>query len=587
MGKYFGSTTGRAASLMAIISCFLMSGSVFAGTYYIAANGSDTNNGTSTSTPWLHAPGMPKCTGSCAAHTPAAGDQFIFRGGDTWHFGNSSATPYAGGTWSWAWSGTSADCDVTDSGGAQTSCIYVGVDKTWYSGASWTRPVLTGDNPTSTSAVTSCAYGPVGAQDVFFTTTAVFVILDNFEFTGMCQSVAYSTSNGYGYGRDKYVVEGANSSQITQNLYRNNYFHGWTHLPFSCSEPSGEPVGMCYSISAFQAPGDMSTLEANVIDGWDSDPRGGGAIQGGPAFYVFDNVFANQSQIEMGGCHDWHDNRWFNYYPTGDGISHGNQHECNTDAPGEDYNGHSQTGVTTNVFYNNVLGHNAPGNATAGDVKLWFCVTTIPEYWFGNILYDQGTANFWDIDTHDYNCSTAGKQYMFNNTVDAPGPGAINCVSSLTAVGNQLIVDGGSAFASGSCTTSGNTSMTHATAASQGYMATGTGTSGNDSNTTCANDLTPCAPTLASNSTVGAGANGQSYCTTLLGSSDPLIVMAGNACKNATTDACSYNASSHAMMCPAQAANARPLSAAWDAGAYQWAGGNTLQPPTNVRGAAH
>src|ERR1039457_6529579 len=105
-------------------------------THYIAANGSDSNNGTSTTTPWLHAPGMPNCTGTCASYTPQAGDKFIFRGGDTWHFGNSGASPYTGGTWDvHNWFGTSAATCMYE--GTQTGCIYYGVDLTWFSGASW------------------------------------------------------------------------------------------------------------------------------------------------------------------------------------------------------------------------------------------------------------------------------------------------------------------------------------------------------------------------------------------------------------------------------------------------------------------
>jgi len=96
-------------SLQALLTSFSLSGSVAANgcpsgapvtgnhCYFIAANGSDANSGTSESSPWLHAPGMPNCTANCAAHTPVAGEGFIFRGGDTWHFGNSSASPYTGG----------------------------------------------------------------------------------------------------------------------------------------------------------------------------------------------------------------------------------------------------------------------------------------------------------------------------------------------------------------------------------------------------------------------------------------------------------------------------------------------------------
>ncbi len=57
-------------SVLALLATFFAAGSAFATTYYIAANGSDSNNGTSKTTPWLHAPGMPSCTGTCASTTP-------------------------------------------------------------------------------------------------------------------------------------------------------------------------------------------------------------------------------------------------------------------------------------------------------------------------------------------------------------------------------------------------------------------------------------------------------------------------------------------------------------------------------------
>src|SRR6185437_3670176 len=95
-------------------------------TFYIAASGSDANNGTSKSTPWAHVPGMPNCTGTCAATTPQPGDSYILKGCDTW--GNASFPI------SWDWSGTSA------------SRIYIGVDKTWYNSgvcpSGWNRPIM-------------------------------------------------------------------------------------------------------------------------------------------------------------------------------------------------------------------------------------------------------------------------------------------------------------------------------------------------------------------------------------------------------------------------------------------------------------
>src|SRR6185437_5296880 len=161
-------------------------------TFYIAANGSDSNNGTSKTTPWLHAPGMPNCTATCATITPQAGDNFIFRGGDTWHFGNSSAVPYTGVMAS----GNGSGCDAGNScgwsiggpsnpwSGTPTSPIYFGVDQTWFNaatcGAGWCRPIMNGDNPTSASAVASCAHDDRSFSFVQSWTGSSNYVIDNF-----------------------------------------------------------------------------------------------------------------------------------------------------------------------------------------------------------------------------------------------------------------------------------------------------------------------------------------------------------------------------------------------------------------------
>ena len=65
-------------------------------TFYISyTNGSDSNNGTSTSTPWKRAPGMQGFAGS---YTALAGDHFIFEGGDTWP---ASVFPFDPGSKYW------------------------------------------------------------------------------------------------------------------------------------------------------------------------------------------------------------------------------------------------------------------------------------------------------------------------------------------------------------------------------------------------------------------------------------------------------------------------------------------------------
>lgn len=572
------------SAVILLAFAMLAVGNATATTHYIAANGSDSNSGTKTS-PWLHAPGMPNCTGNCASYTPVAGDQFIFRGGDTWHFGNSAASPYTGGTWTWSWSGKATSCDTSDNPSAvRTSCIYIGVDSTWYAGASWTRPIMTGDNPTSTTAVSSCPYPNVGAKNQFLiANNNAYAWFDNFEWTGMCQRTASASSNNYLYSWNLYVLDMGGSAQIVQNIYSNHYAHGWTHLPFSCSlDTNKEPVGQCFS-SAFITGGLMTTVgPGNICDGWDSDPTSVGCILYGPSYLVYDNVFANMAQIVVNGYHVWHDNVWINYSPTGDGEAHGNSFESNQDAPMQDKTGFSQPSVPFNAFYNNILGHNAPG--TTGDVKLWFCPNSIAaEYWFNNTVYDQGTGNNWDIATSGFNCtgSNAGI-FQFNNTVEisSTNGGLLNCIPGLTSTNNHIIVDSGTGYSTGSCTISNNIVMSHASAVAQGYMAAGTGTSGNNGNTTCANDTSPCAPIAGTNTTVTKGTSYQSYCAALQSSSDGSIVMAGNACQYGTTDACSYNTSTRSLSCPGRTPVARETS--WDVGSYQFSGQNVPNPPSNL-----
>src|SRR5215813_9183431 len=94
----------------------------FATTYYIDfASGSDTNNGTSKSTPWQRSPGM---TGFKGQYTHAQGDVFIFKGGVTW---TSTALPLT----------------MVNSGGAGNPDKYT-VDSSWFTGTSYSAPIFDG-----------------------------------------------------------------------------------------------------------------------------------------------------------------------------------------------------------------------------------------------------------------------------------------------------------------------------------------------------------------------------------------------------------------------------------------------------------
>jgi hypothetical protein len=552
--------------------------------YFIAANGSDSNAGTSESSPWLHAPGMPNCTANCAAVKPAGGKGFIFRGGDTWHFGNSSATPYTGGTWdmySQNW-GTSSSCigfGLTTSG-----CIYYGVDTNWFAGSSWARPILTGDNPTSTTLVSSCAHQvPNTGQYVTNTLTSMAPnsILDNFELTGLCSN----DSNPVSGKTSTYIAYmGTGTGGTGMAIVENVYIHGWSATTSAGQTGNNQPGTLIGG--GFNG---LQAFDHIVIDGQDSNP---GSFAWGtfPSFYhLRDSIIRYTNQGVGQWCHDIHDNIFEHLYNHNAGAgSHTNILECNDESNGAAAN---QPQNTANVFYNNIVRHDDASYAGTGQVHLWFCPETVPEYWFNNVMYDVASGNDWDYAGPPiYTCSNTGGQYMFNNTlVDVQQPCSVSNVGhggQYLTVLNELLIN--TPFDSGSTACTGasnatNIALSDSVATTQGYTIGSAGTSGQ--NNDCANDTTPCAPTASSNSTVNAGGNHQAYCTALAAfTTEPAIsTEAANACKYGTTDGCAYDTTRHVMNCPEQTPAARSTANAWDSGAGQISPSQGPQPPTDLK----
>jgi hypothetical protein len=180
--------------------------------FYISkSSGSDSNSGTSESSPWAHVPGMPSCTATCASTTPTAGEGFILRGGDTW------VSSDLGISWG-GWSGNSSHP------------IYVGVDPAWFNstcGTTWCRPIFDAQ-----SAVNS---------NIFNVGNASWVIVDNIEVKGMRNNI-----NGF------QGVSGSNE-RATQL-----YFHAWTH------------TGNTDNVGFFAQCGAGDMIDHNVVDGSDS-----------------------------------------------------------------------------------------------------------------------------------------------------------------------------------------------------------------------------------------------------------------------------------------------------------------------------
>ena len=536
-------TTNPTSSLVTLASQGITS------CFYIAANGSDSNNGTSETTPWLHAPGMSSCTGSCASNAPSGGTGYIFRGGDTWHFGSSGASPYTNG-WNWSFNGKS-----------QSSPIYLGVDPNWYSGSSWARPTLSGDNPTKACpgagpcTVASCVNASINGaynQMISFNST-VWNVFDDFEITGFCWNNETNVGNGGNVMISYY--SGAGQGTITPYFFvpERLYVHGWSHA-------AGSTQNGASGIAGNSGYGGV-VLQFNIIDGSDSDdttlsPLG---MNDTDAYILRYNVFSHVGGDQvMSDCHQIHDNIFEYWNFETDGSGHGDVMFCENEINGGAAN--------PNLFYNNIWRY--VGTTYGQSISYMLDMGTPSgqtDYIFNNITHDDQPTNaggYWnDEDSH-------GSWVLFNNI--APMPGGNCCVGNastpVTAVNNHWIgISSMQGFQNASVATETNgLYMSYATALTQGYAS--------------ANDF---GPTASSNSTATAlGTNETSgYCL------DSVLhdATAEAACAMGTTGGCAYITSNHTLSCPSYTPNARPSSGAWNVGAFQYSTvTSSVQPPTNV-----
>jgi len=543
--------------------------------YYVAANGSDGNSGTSESSPWLHAPQMPSCSGNCAAVQNqsggvSAGTGIILRGGDTWHLGNSGASPYTGGAWDW----NTGQYPI----GTASHPIYLGVDQTWYSGSTWARPILTGDNPvTQSTTLGSCPYNITGAggqanNNIINFGNTEYIIVDNFEMLGLCESD--NTSGGTPAQGNTYIRYPFTSNMTFINLY----MHGTSHIQYSCSGGSGH----CFNLfflggGCCVERGDSSnlgeTIAYTIADNCDSDVNGAGLFV--PGFYnVYESVFRCQAQGIYGYLHTFHDNLLEIWSSPGDLYAHPNLLESD----GE-FNG-------TNAFYNNVVRHVCSGgvaNCPNGLVG-WLPQPKVgqSEYAFNNVMYDSNSIEGPMTMGGPINVGTL---IYFNNTLQRAGSGSslFSCyptnppTAPWTSTNDHIISDIANPYTP-QCTSQQIASpvtdlvMTNSTATSKSYAST---------------QSYAYSPGTSSSPTVGVGTNLQSVCSTLSGSSDPLLQAAGTACKSDTTFGPAYNTTTHTVTGLARQALARPSSGSWDIGAYQFGSQAALSPPVGLAAVGH
>ena len=511
--------------------------------YFIAANGSDFNTGTAKTSPWQHSPGMPTCSSKCAAHVPSAGEGFIFRGGDSWN------APDFGIQWNWA--------------GTVSNAIYIGVDKTWYQGNHWARPIW------------SCGGAPCakGGSSYYFQNNGSYTVVDSVEMTGLYLSTNVSPVR---------YISGCAQNQIYENIY----MHGWSYDPSSPGYATG--FAGCGSSG--------TTIRYTVVDGSDSivvptrDTAlpcvpGCKGINTGMLYAVragistaYGNVFRYVQSAITGCGDDWHDNLVEYLVANYQGPSH--QDGLYQYAP---------CAATTVFMYNNVVRHTTWA-ASSGVVKFWMSgnnFNTSTGYAFNNVIYDNYPGNMVDTGGHfgplnnggyaacslstPENCAY-GTWYFFNNTVECgtrsvPGFCALgdqgNKQKGLSTGGFMTLVLSNNHWIS---TTSknlvcGQTSFKCKETAALVHSEGRARTEGFTSDSRYAFQ-----PTRKNGGSVGSGVNMQSLCSTIAKAD----INAATACMSDTSYGCVYLETDHTVNCWARTKVARPTIGTWDVGAYQF-----------------
>jgi hypothetical protein len=517
--------------------------------YFISAGGADTNSGTTEAAAWLHAPGMPNCANNCSSVSLTTGEGFIFRGGDTWHFG-ASTSPAVGGTWSWSEMGTS------------TAPEYIGVDLTWYSGGSWTRPVFNADNATSLNVSVSCSY-TIGADNIMVSigsnSSSDYVYFDDIALTGFCITAG---SGGEPFGSDRIINAMWGQSTVPHVVVERTYIHGWTN---TCSwGTTGN--GSCHDNGQLNLFPGVGHILLNVVDGSDSyagmaSPDGNQAPAGYEIAY---NVFNYISQGTPYSCKLVHDNLWENFMTT----MHANILECFADSFS------SVLAIYNNVIYNtcgSVSNGGTESGCAFGTVGIWPYPNNSPAqtaYIFNNVFYSlsTGIGNYWDIGNPESGTTAIGTQNDFNNTLEYADNGAEFGCSNLSSnptnlANNYEITDNSSAYSG--C--NGSTPATFTTELHQTHSTS----SGQTSSSTYG--YYP----LSNFAGIGQGTNETSnYCAALstAAGSDSTLTDAANACLQDTRYGIAYNSTSHTVSSPGRTPNNRPSSGAWDIGAYEYSG---------------
>ncbi len=374
-------------------------------TYYIDyASGSNSNNGTSKATPWKSHPYMQNsssCAGAPHSYSHVVGDQFIFKGGVTWPAACLEINAVAGGTTS--------------------TQDYYGVDLTWYTGGSFTRPVFD-------------AAQTVLAGDHFFylASSGGYITIDNIEMKN--QNIG---SLSFGAAEAIYAGSGI-FGVVLNHLYIHDFM---TTLQMSDALGSTD-----YSAGGIQG---YVTLLNSVIDdtngfGFDSV---GTKITGGNIGGACQNcreVSNTKFVADVAACFGvtlCHDSEFTGINQSIQDAADPNGHNLHDIGP-KFARKHSQAIEDENeiggyTVYNNWVHDNAAG--------IYISVGYKGSQVYNNVL-NNNSGGPWPIEFATTGSDTsATRGYGFNNTVDCNGSGTpptgLLVYNGHTGIAGQLILE--------------------------------------------------------------------------------------------------------------------------------------------------
>jgi hypothetical protein len=378
-------------------------------TFYIDySSGSNSNNGTSKSSPWKTHPYM-NHSGSCdggnaPSYSHQAGDRFIFKGGVTW--------PAACFTL------------VVQQGGTSSAQDYYGVDQSWYNGSGWTRPLFnmaytgTSDGPVieagNSTGASSCNSSSCGSQ---------YITFDNLEIAH--QLVTFSSGDGLATCGLAFSSSASGAlNEATRIALENSFIHDWaSNENFTNGGYWGGALNYC--LGGVSGASIVDHTEISDAAGYAyigatkyTEPFGGGCTACGEVRFskIHDGWFGNQYRFYTD-----HDNEYYDIYEDdlATAPSTGNQH-------------------THTIFHEQGIGYGGPYHAIYNDlihdidnIKGWCCGINIAGYYptpvYNNVIYNVGYGGgLIRLSTpcnadHSSNCDSSSLVgYILNNTISCP-----------------------------------------------------------------------------------------------------------------------------------------------------------------------